>query len=65
MLSLQVIPLLLGLVVSLMLATILWSYLRERKRPASFDLHSDLLLWLLVLSGFVLGVFVTYVLFKF
>ncbi len=38
---------------------------REPVREQAVELHADVLLWLLLLSAFVLGVFLTYALLRF
>ena len=67
MLSLQIIPILLSISVGALIAIIVWSFLRDRNRSTGslwITAHSDILLLLLVLAGFILGVFVTFVLFS-
>ncbi len=63
--SVHVIPLLLGLLVGLLLGVIAWGLWRARRQEAAGGLtgaRDDLLWGLLLLAGFGLGVFLTYLL---
>jgi hypothetical protein len=61
----HMIPLLLSLLVGLLLGLIAWGLWRAAKQKSGIALmgtRDDLLLGLLVLAGFAMGVFMTYVL---
>jgi len=65
MFPMQIIPILLGVLVGLVLALVIWGTWRSRSEANSnivAGTHGDILLWLLILAAFTLGVFVTYVL---
>jgi len=65
MLSVQVVPLLLGVLVGLLLSLVAWGFFRSRRHKMSdalMEARGDVLVGFLVLAAFALGVFLIYIL---
>jgi hypothetical protein len=65
MFSVQVVPLLLGVLVGLLLSLVAWGFFRSRRHrvgDALMEGRGDVLVGFLILAAFALGVFLIYVL---
>ena len=66
--SARVVPVLLSALVGALLSLVVWGFRQARRHEmnlAPTEARHDLLLWLLVLTAFALGAFVTYALLHF